>query len=111
MVITHNKVIEGSAYFRSGVYGRYNRAFALWSLFYPLKRVSYVWLTPLVSRLTASMWAIMPIFLVFETSVTPSFAALVSEEVLNQKLTLLNWRPGRDLDRGLDTLTIRIYTR
>ena len=89
MVITHSKVIEGFAYFLSGVYGHYNRAFALWSSFCPLDRISYMWLTPLVSRPTASMWAIMPMFLVFETSVTPSFAALVIEEVLNPQLTLL----------------------
>lgn len=53
----------------------------------------------------------MPMFLVVETSVTASFAVLVSEEVLNPQLALLNRRPGRDRDRGLDTLTIRIYTR
>ena len=89
MAIKHSKLIEGFAYFLSGVYGRYNRAFALWSSFCPLDRISYIWLKPLVSRPTASMWAIMPMFLVFETSMTASFAVLASEEVLNPQLTLL----------------------
>ena len=53
----------------------------------------------------------MPMFLVFETSLTASFAVLVSEEVLNPQHDLLNRRPERDRDRGLDTLTIRIYPR
>lgn len=53
----------------------------------------------------------MPMFLVFETSVTASFAVLLSEDVLNPQLALLYRRPGRDRDTGLDTLTIRIYTR
>ena len=53
----------------------------------------------------------MPMFLVFETSLTASFAVLVSEEVLNPQLALLNRRPERERDRGLDTLTIRIYSR
>ena len=52
----------------------------------------------------------MPMFLVFETSVTASFAVLLSEDVLNRLLALMNDRPGRDRDSGLDTLTIRIYT-
>ena len=52
----------------------------------------------------------MPMFLVFETSVTASFAVLFSEDVLNRQLALMNNRPGRDRGRGLDTLTIRIYT-
>lgn len=52
----------------------------------------------------------MPMFLVFETSVTASFAVLLSEDVLNPQLTLSNRRPGRDRDRGIDTLTILIYT-
>lgn len=53
----------------------------------------------------------MPMFLVLETSLTASFAILVSEEVLNPRLALLNRRPERDRDRGLVTLTIRIYPR
>ncbi len=52
----------------------------------------------------------MPMFLVFETSVTASFAVLLSEDVLKPHLALLNGRPGRARDMGLDTLTIRIYT-
>ena len=53
----------------------------------------------------------MPMFLVFETSVTASFAVLLSEDVLNPQLALLDKRSGRDRDSGLDTLTIRIYTK
>ena len=53
----------------------------------------------------------MPMFLVFETSVTASFGVFLSEDVLNPQLALLNGRPGRARDRGLDTLTIRIYTK
>ena len=52
----------------------------------------------------------MPMFLVFETSVTASFAVLLSKDVLNRQLALMNTTPGRDRGRGLDTLTIRIYT-
>ena len=53
----------------------------------------------------------MPMFLVFETLVMASFAVLLSEDVLNPQLALLNRRPGSDRDRGLDTLTILIYTK
>ena len=53
----------------------------------------------------------MPMFLVFETSVTVSLAVLLSEDVLNLQLTLLNRRLGRDRDSGLESLAISIYTR
>lgn len=33
----HTRLIGECAYFLSGVYGRYNRAFALWSSFYPFE--------------------------------------------------------------------------
>ena len=52
----------------------------------------------------------MPMFLVFEISVTASFVLLI-EDVLSPQLALLYRRPGRDRDTGLDTLTIRIYNR
>ena len=56
------------------------------------------------------MWAMMPMFLVFGTSVTASLAALLSEDVLSPQLALINTTPGRDRNSGLDTVTIRIYT-
>ena len=48
-------------------------------------------------------------FLVFETSVTASFAVLFCEDVLNAQLALMNTTPGTDRDSGLNTLTTRIY--
>ena len=51
----------------------------------------------------------MPMFLVFETSVTASFAVLLSEDVLNPQRALIKTRPDGDRGSGLDTLTIRIY--
>ena len=51
----------------------------------------------------------MPMFLVFETSVTASFGVLLSEDVLNPQPALMNKRPDGDRGSGLDTLTIRIY--
>ena len=42
MGIKHSKLIGGFAYFLFGVYGRYNRAFAPWSSFYPSGRISYM---------------------------------------------------------------------
>ena len=55
------------------------------------------------------MWAIMPMFLVFETLVTASFAVLLSEDVLNPQRALIHKRLDRDRGSGRDTLIIRIY--
>ena len=57
------------------------------------------------------MWAIIPIFLVFETSVTASFTILLSEDVLNPQRALKKKRTDEDRGSGLDTLTIRIYNK
>lgn len=50
-------------------------------------------------------------FLVFETSLTASFAVLLSEDVLNPQLAPMRDRPGRDRGSDLDTLTMRIYSK
>lgn len=42
------------------------------------------------------MWAMMPMFLVLETSVTASFAVHSGEDVLKEQLALINTTPSRD---------------